>query len=392
MSGDAMSGDELQVQPSIEQRLGNPSRRTLVCGVTAAVLAVAGGAAATAQQVAVQPGGQPRRLGPALVPAPVPVEVTARQIASFGKAAGVGAGGRLEFVGGLVLASTHKEFGGWSGAVMSDDGRRLLAISDRGNWMTADIVYDAGRPKGLANAMLGEIAGVGGQSLGRFRDRDAESVTLLDGNLSRGTVLIAFERNHRIGRFPVSDRGLGAPLGYLKMPSDVRKMSSNKGFEAVTVLRGGPLRGAVVAFGEEYRDADSHHIGWIWPGGIGSEPQRLGFKNIADFAITDAASLPDGSLLVLERKFRWLEGVKARIRLIRAADVRPGAMLDGEVLLDADMLAEIDNMEALALSRNAAGRTMLTLMSDNNFNGFLQRSLLLQFTLAEPAAAGPRKP
>jgi hypothetical protein len=67
-------------------------------------------------------------------------------------------------------------------------------------------------------------------------------------------------------------------------------------------------------------------------------------------------------------------------------------MLDGEVLLDADMTAEIDNMEALALSRNARGQTVMTLMSDNNFNGLLQRSLLLQFTLSEVTATTKAKP
>lgn len=370
-------------------------RRRLLGGLTAACgIALAGGQIARAQQQpTAKPQQPPRSLGPSTVAPPVSIEITARQLSSFGNAAGVGAsGGRLEFVGGLVLGSPHKDFGGWSGLVMSDDGRRLLTVSDRGHWMTADLVYEAGRPKGLANATLADIPGLGGQVLSRFRDRDSESVTLLDGTLAKGTVLVAFERNHRIGRFPVSERGLGAPLGYLKMPPDVRRMSSNKGLESVAVLRGGPLKGAVVAFAEEYFDQARNHTGWIWPAGIGSEPQRLGLVNSADFAITDAASLPDGSLIVLERKFRWLEGVKARLRLIRAADIKPGALLDGDVLLDADMTAEIDNMEALALSRNARGQTVLTLMSDNNFNGFLQRSLLLQFTLTEFPARNATKP
>lgn len=345
------------------------------------------------QQIAAKPQPQPRRLGPAPVSPPIPIEITARQITSFGAAVGVGnAGGKLAFIGGLVLASPNKDFGGWSGLVVSDDGHRLLAVSDRGNWLTADLVYEAGRPRGLANGMLGDIAGLGGQALNRFRDRDSEAITLLDGSLAKGTALVAFERNHRIGRFPVSARGLGAPLGYLKMPPDVRRISTNKGFEAVAVLRGGPLKGAVIAFAEEYFDPARNHTGWIWTAGIGSAPQRLGLVNIADFAITDAAALPDGSLIVLERKFRWLEGVKARIRLIRAADIKPGALLEGEVLLDADMTAEIDNMEALALSRNARGQTVLTLMSDNNFNNFLQRSLLLQFTLTDALATTKAKP
>ncbi len=71
-----------------------------------------------------------------------------------------------------------------------------------------------------------------------------------------------------------------------------------------------------------------------------------------------------------------------RVRRVRASDVRPGALLVGNVLLEADMSSEIDNMEALSVSRNARGQTVLTIMSDNNFNSLLQRNLLLQFALA----------
>lgn len=367
-----------------------PSRRHVLVGMSAVGgLAAAGASVAVAQQVAVQPDLATRRPARGMVGPPSAIEVAARPFTSFGKAAGVG--GRLEFVGGLVLTSTHKDFGGWSGLVMSDDGRRLLAISDRAGWMSAEVVYDQDRPKGLAGVVLGEIAGLGGLHLSRGRDRDAESITLLDGTLSRGTALVSFERNHRIGRFPLTERGLGAPLGYLKMPPDARRMPTNKGIEAVAVLRGGPHKGAIVAFAEEYYDTGRNHSGWIWPGGLGGEPQRLGLVNRDDFAITDAASLPDGSLLVLERKFRWLEGVKARLRLVRGMAIKPGAMLDGEMLLDADMTAEIDNMEGLAVSRNARGQTVLTLISDNNFNGFLQRTLLLQFALAQLSPRGAEK-
>ncbi len=347
--------------------------------------------AAQSQQQPAQPAAGVRR-PPGRVGPPVPIDISARPITSFERAGGTRAPGRLEFAGGLVLTSPHPDFGGWSGCVVSEDGRRLLAISDRGSWMLADIVSDGGRPRGLANAMLGQISGLNGQML-RGRDQDPESITLLDGTLTRGTALISFERNQRIGRYPMTERGLGAPLGFLRMPADVRRMSSNKGLEAVAVLRGGPLRGAVIAFAEEFHDAARNHTGWIWPAGTGGEAQRLGLTNIADFAITDAASLPDGSLIVLERKFRWLEGVRMRLRHVRAADIRAGALLDGEVLIEADMTSEIDNMEALALSRNARGQTVLTIMSDDNFNTMLQRNLLLQFTLMEPAVGrAPGKP
>jgi hypothetical protein len=155
-------------------------------------------------------------------------------------------------------------------------------------------------------------------------------------------------------------------------------MQSNSGLEAVTVLQGGPHRGAVVAFAERLLDPGNNHTGWMW---IDGQPRQFTLTNIGDFDITDAVALPDGSLIVLERWFQWSGGVKMRLRLVPAADIKPGALLDGEVLLEADVGYEIDNMEGMAVHRGPRGETVLTLISDNNFNNFLQRTLLLQFEL-----------
>ena len=313
-----------------------------------------------------------------------PIEVAARAIPAFDRAGkGQTKFGALEFRGGLELTSATREFGGWSGLAIAEDGRKFIAVSDQGSWLTAELVYDGTKPQTVRGAVLGSIPGAGGKPLDRKRDADAEAITLLDGTLTRGTVLVSFERNHRIGRYPVSERGLGPPLGFLKLPAEARRMRANAGFEAVGVIRGGAMKGSVIAFAEELHDPRRNHTGWIWPGGIGGEPQRLGLVNIGDFAITDVASLPDGSLIVLERRFRWLEGVQMRLRLVKAATVRPGALLDGEVLLQADMAYQIDNMECLGLHRGLRGETILTLMSDDNFNHFLQRTLLLQFALTD---------
>lgn len=364
-----------------------PNRRAVLAG--AAAVAALSPFQALAQQL---PAGQNtpltlRRPPPPQAAPGKPIEVSAQPITSFDRLKAKSAPtGRLVFRGGLVLQSPEKEFGGWSGIVMSDDGRRLAMVSDRGSWLTGDIGYEGHRPVRLGQAVLGEIPGANGTSL-RTRDRDAEAVTLLDGTLSRGTVLVAFERNHRIGRYPISDRGLGAPLGFLKMPADARRMSANKGLEAIVAVRSGPLRGAIIAFAEELHDEARHHTGWMWAGGIGAEAQRLSLTNIGDFAVTDLVALPDGNLVVLERKFRWLEGVKLRLRLVPASSVRPGALLDGEVLLEADMASEIDNMEGLAVSRDQRGGVVLTMVSDNNFNSMLQRTILLQFALAPAGQA-----
>ena len=68
-------------------------------------------------------------------------------------------------------------------------------------------------------------------------------------------------------------------------------------------------------------------------------------------------------------------------RTLEASSVRAGTVLDGPVLFEADMGYDIDNMEGLAVHRGPAGETVLTLISDDNFNHLLQCTILLQFTL-----------
>lgn len=317
-----------------------------------------------------------------------PIEIQARPITHFQSGQpNARRFGRLEFRGGLVLSSSQEAFGGWSGLTIDADGGRILAISDKGTFLAAEISYRDDAPIGLLKSRIGPVLALKGRKIEKKRDLDAESMTLSEGTLGRGLALVGFERNHRIGVFPVLDGALQAPLRYLRLPAETRRMRSNAGFEAVAVLKGGTFKGSVVAFSERYPGPTEQHTGWIW---IKDVAQRLMLTDIGGFDITDAVSLPDGTLIVLERRFRWTEGVKMRIRRFEASAIKPGALLEGETLLEADMSSAIDNMEGLAAHRGRNGETVLTLISDNNFNTFLQRTLLLQFTLVEDAQAARR--
>jgi len=93
--------------------------------------------------------------------------------------------------------------------------------------------------------------------------------------------------------------------------------------------------------------------------------------------------LPSGDVLLLERRFSLFRGgIAMRLRRIALADIKPGALVDGPILLYADMGYQIDNMEGLSTHRTAAGDLILTMVSDDNFS-FLQRTILLQFKLIE---------
>jgi hypothetical protein len=310
------------------------------------------------------------------------LEINARPIAHFErKRPEARRFGALEFRGGMILTSPSANFGGWSALVMNTAGNRLLAISDVGSWLSADLTYDGSRPTGLTNARLGPLLGPDGRPLGRKVEQDAEAAVLEDGTLQNGSLLIGFERHHRIDRYPIRDGMVQAPTGTLSLPAEAKRMPANQGIEALAILRGGANKGAVVAFAERFTRGSGYHTGWIW---IDSgEPQRFQLQDIDGFNITDAAALADGGLLVLERYFRWTEGVKMRLRHIPAGELAPGARIAGRTLLKADSSYEIDNMEGLAVHRGAGGETVLSMISDDNFNSFLQRTVFLQFTLHE---------
>jgi len=290
--------------------------------------------------------------------------------------------GKLTWRGGLVLTSPSSYFGGWSGLRLDSEGNGLLAVSDAGLWMTGRLTYsEEGTPSGISGARIGAIQSKGGDPLSRRADRDAEGLALINGSPENGSVYISFERKHRIARYDIGPEGLSAARGTVQLPKAAGKMTKNGGFEAIAVLRGeGRNSGKLVAFSEDLRDEDGNYVGWIWEE-KDQRPRALYMTNDGDYSITDAAPLPDGGLLVLERRFRFSEGVRMRLRHIKGDAIRPGAVIDADILAAADGRAEIDNMEGLAVHTAPGGEIVVTLISDDNYNHALQRTVLLQFTL-----------
>jgi hypothetical protein len=204
---------------------------------------------------------------------------------------------------------------------------------------------------------------------------DTESLAR-DGSL----LYVGLERVNQIMRFDFAKGGTRARGEVLPVPPAVRKLPYNKGLEAlVFVPKGQPLAGALIAISERGLDADGNLIAFLIGG---PSPGQFSVRRTEKFDISDAVLLPSGELLILERKFSWFTGINIRIRSIPLKSIAPGALVDGPVLFDADLGHEVDNMEGLDAHVTADGETVLTMVSDDNFS-LLQRTLLLQFTLAE---------
>jgi len=323
-------------------------------------------------------GGSPEAAGSGLKPGLMPVSVVIHRINAFRIGSNQVRFGPLTYLGGFEIEGRIRHFGGFSALEMLDGGRRMLALADNGIWFTAEVEYDgSGRPYGLAHAGLAPIVGASGKPLIDTRqDSDSEGLSLSrDGG--KPSLLVSFERDHRIVRYPFDPTfRMLKPGRRLKIPRATGRLSYNKGLEALAEFPGGAGREPLlVAIAERARNAGDDLPGWFRRGGKWSS---FHVRKIGAFQATDAAFLPDGDLLLLERRFNLAQGVGMRIRRFRAGDFRKGARLEGQVLLTADFAYQIDNMEGLAVHRNARGETIVSLISDDN-RSILQRTLFLQF-------------
>jgi hypothetical protein len=282
--------------------------------------------------------------------------------------------GQLEFRGGLVLTSSERAFGGISALFMEPDGARFLAVTDNGSWLRGRIVYRDGRPAAIADAEMAPLLGADGKPLAARHWYDAESLAQgIDGMF-----YVGIERVEKIVRFDYRRDGLRARGRPIAVPPDFKSFTYNKSLECLAAPpKGAPFAGSLIAVTEHSLDAAGNHRAFVLEG---THVTRFTVRRTADFDVSDCTFLPPGDLLVLERRYLLPLSIAIRIRRLHLADIKDGALVDGEPLIEADLGHQIDNMEGIAVHRNSEGETIITLVSDDNFSP-LQRNLLLQFAL-----------
>ncbi|MGJ3264340.1 MAG: esterase-like activity of phytase family protein, partial [Salinarimonas sp.] len=247
------------------------------------------------------------------LPGPLPLALRAYPIRHLGPRGLVdGLYGRLRYRAGLELQSDAPSFGGLSGLAMLDGGARLLAVSDHGYWLAADLLRGtAGEIVGIADATLAPLRGPGGALLWRGGLYDAEALTL-DGT----TAYVGVEQEQAVFAFDLR-RGVEADGARLALPPTVRRIldpwPGNKGMEALFVApAASAVPGALVAIAERARrgeDAPTTAVVLTGP----QAGATLAVARTDAFEITDCAVLPDGDLLLPERRYAPTRGVAARL-------------------------------------------------------------------------------
>ncbi|TNE57063.1 MAG: hypothetical protein EP340_09835 [Alphaproteobacteria bacterium] len=286
--------------------------------------------------------------------------------------------GALIYQGGVEIQSPNDNFGGLSGLLVSPDLTRFLAVTDKGAWVSGQIVIERGKLKAVRNLELASILDKDGEPLlGKKKKGDAESLT---GNWPEGApapskVFVSFEQNHRIEEYNFGEAGFKARPKPRPLPKKVSKASHNSGLESVEW--DGTEDENLLAFVEEpFKDKDTI-AGWF----IG-KTDAFSLKLIphGSYKMTDLGRLPNGDYLTLERRFSPLGGVGAEIRRLPASSITKDARLDGEVLAQLAPPLTVDNMEGMSVRLDQEGRTLIFIVSDDNFNP-LQRTILLMYEL-----------
>lgn len=277
--------------------------------------------------------------------------------------------GALEFLAGWELRSRNKNFGGISSMIILP-GPQVLALSDGAYLFSFGLRQTTNRSAGAPRDFIAPLP-----NFGEFEEdretRDSESFVRDPVN---GRYWVGFEVTNGIARY---DPGL-TRREVFRVPQQMHDWPGNSGPEAMILLG----TGAFLVFSEDEEKGNGLTDAILFRGDP-LDPKtrwfRFSYRPPKGYSITDAAQLPDGRLLILNRRFAVLEGVSARLTLADPAKIVAGGVLEAKVIAEIDPPLTVDNMEALAVTEEK-GQTMVWLASDNNFSS-IQRSLLMKFRL-----------
>ncbi|MBV9841434.1 MAG: esterase-like activity of phytase family protein [Sphingomonadaceae bacterium] len=270
--------------------------------------------------------------------------------------------GELSYLGGWVLRSQDRRFGGISS--MTVQGDRIAALSD-----TSFVFWLRANATGVALDGIQSLPAVPNGGTDKI-DRDSESSAI---DPATGRIWVGFETTNQIWRYAP---GYAAGEAHAA-PRDMAKWPGNLGAETIVRLRDG--RFLVMEETGAVRP-DGANMGLLFPGdptAPGVKPIVFAYRPPAGFAITDGVQLPSGHILLLHRRFSLSGGIEAALTVFDPAQIVPDALLQGRNIAYLAAPLTVDNMEALAITREG-GRDVLWIASDDNYSP-VQRSLLLRF-------------
>lgn len=287
--------------------------------------------------------------------------------------------GQLIFRGGLTLQSQEDMFGGLSSVTVTGPEQRVAFVTDRGQFISGQLAYDEqDRLLSFIGVRTDALLNSKGEVLPRQYARDAEGMDTIWRDGQPVAVRVGFEHLTRVADFTITDGRPGGAAREVQIPQWLTDLRTNESLESVCIAPpSSPVAGSTLLIAEGALDTDGNHR--VEMLGV-NDKGPLGYVNTPLVNPTDCAFLPNGDLLVLERGVALFSFVM-QLRRVPADQVRPGVLMQGEMLLSAEG-GEVDNMESLMVHTTPGGETRILMGSDNNFNDW-QRTLILEFSLPQ---------
>lgn len=278
--------------------------------------------------------------------------------------------GELTYRGGVEIEAGEENIGGISGLDWADG--QLYAVTDDGRWLVMTTSGFRDKLTDVVEIEMGPLFDERGKRLRRKEDADAEAIA----RTAEGQWLVAFERDHRIWRYPALDQP-AEPVG-LEIDDLLAAAQANGGLETLATTPDGWLACA------ERAPASVPNCKRSGNGGLEqvSIPTPAPLDQLGGVP-TDADCASNGVCFVLFRSYVPGTGNGAAI-----VAIGPDGL--SEVLAVWDTALTIDNFEGLAV-REEGGKAYLYIVSDNNFSRD-QRTLLMKFEVSQRAATTPGVP
>ena len=270
-----------------------------------------------------------------------------------------------EFVAATVWRMSPMWFGGFSAIEVSDDGVEFIVLSDRGRLVQGQFVR---RADVIDSVQIAQAAPVTAPAWGAG-DTPSDDLEGLAGWI--GDLAMSYERVHKIS----VARPLSAPPRWAPDPPVWDGQPDNSGYEALAVDAAGRLLAIPERSGDETLGFPVYRLergGW---------EAAFSISRTDDFLPVGADVGPDGMLYVLERDFTGF-AFRSRVRrfALDATGTRPG-----EPLLQT-AAGRHDNLEGIAVWRDADGFLRLTMVADDNFR-LVQRTEFVEYRLVQESLA-----
>jgi hypothetical protein len=273
--------------------------------------------------------------------------------------------GKLTYLGGIRLSSADPAFGGFSS--MHVLGDRFTLLSDGGNIVRFRMGDDFVPREGW----FGDLPGGPGEAH-RKVNRDSEAMAI---DPKAGKAWVAFENGSWVYRYDAAFTRVERSA----KPRAMAKWGDDMGPESLVRLRDGRF----VILDEGPADLRHARPGLIFARDPTEHPERVvkfRYLHPRGYRPTDAAELPDGRLLVVNRRFALSpELFSAKLTILDLRGVRAGELRKGVEIATLARPLLHDNFEGVAITQEK-GATIVWLVSDDN-GQFWEQSLLLKFRL-----------